>query len=309
MTASLEKSAVQVIEVVKRYAGLTVLNGVSLDIPKGAFLVVLGPVGSGKSSLLRIVSGVVQPDSGDVLRFGRRAPRNWSSRPNVGVAAPDIILPQWMTPRRLLAFWSDIYPSWDRVACASLMKEIDLPWDRPIRNFSRGMYCSIGLVSLICSRAPLLLADEPFASLDRSISNIFFAALRRLRADRETTFVVVQHAPLLVENEVTHICILRGGRVDAFGTREEILNRYRIVDATAIEDRGALASVLARRMPSFVGGLPLLLPTPDAEAFLRRLKDLGLTGLGSSTAVTIAELGQGFGRGVLLSELNKPNAD
>jgi ABC-type branched-subunit amino acid transport system ATPase component/ABC-type branched-subunit amino acid transport system permease subunit len=238
-------NALEVRDVSVRLDGLTILDGVSLDVPTGAFVGLVGPNGAGKSTLFDVISGVRPADRGQLTLFGTdvTAKAAWR-RPQDGMArvfqstrviedltvADNLMLgAHHRLDSPTVAYLAGLRSAWDASAKAeraaralASMLEIENRWyDRAgALSFSGRRRIEIGRALLSCPR--LLLLDEPAAGLDPNSVRAMFTLLRYLHAELGLTIVLIEHNVTAVLEACELVHVLAAGKVLASGTPAQI---------------------------------------------------------------------------------------
>lgn len=209
--------------------GTRALDGVSLQVPAGQFCVVLGSSGAGKSTLLRMANGLAKPTQGAVQVEGVRIAAGSLARirPRIGMihqqfnlvlrstVAENVLagaLPAMPTWRALLGLFSD---ETRRKACA-LIASVGLQETHLLRRVSElsgGQQQRVGIARAFMLDPPLVLADEPVASLDPLTSHDVLSLLRRQARERGTTVLCSLHQIELACEFADRIVALRQGTV------------------------------------------------------------------------------------------------
>jgi ABC-2 type transport system ATP-binding protein len=223
---------IRVVNVTQHYSIRPVLVDISLEIPPGSRTVVIGPNGMGKTTLLSVMGGVLEPQKGHVEIFGLR--RRSSAEVEREIRRRTVYLPDrcWLPKNRtgrefLLAVGSlyEIPP--DRLIdhAQRLLRLFDLQrlGDAPIRSYSAGQQKKIALSSALITEAPVLLLDEPFSGgLDPAGILAFEHLLNRFTQDEKRTVVLTTPVPELVEEIADHLVILRDGRLISHASVEDL---------------------------------------------------------------------------------------
>ena len=240
-----------------RHADFWALREVSFSLEKGETLGVIGPNGSGKSTLLEIVSGILQPTSGRVVTRGRTAALlelgagfnpEFTGRENVYLNGEIMGLGRAAIDRAL--------PSIEAFA------EIGDFIERPVKEYSSGMYVRLAFATAIHVEPEILIVDEALAVGDAVFANRCIQKFEELR-ERKVTVLFVSHDLGLVKQLSSRAILLLNGHIEAHGTPNDVVNRYIGLvlerQAPRIEkDRGVRASFRHGDASSEVCGVEIL---------------------------------------------------
>jgi Cu-processing system ATP-binding protein len=256
-----------------RYGCETVLRGVDLPIPQGGILGLVGENGSGKSTLLKILAGVLRPDSGDL--------RGPGVRPRVGYMPENCQWYPYLTGSAVLRYFAR-YSG----ACADEQQQILTRvglWEarhKKVSAYSKGMKQKLGLAQALLGSPRLLVLDEPTNGLDpRSITD-FYAILRE-RASAGATIVLSSHLLAEIEDQITHVAFLRGGRIVRGGACGELMEHSGLPSRVILRDVGDAAFLLAlsgeQNWTVRVGadGINVLLPRREVAYLLNSIAATG----------------------------------
>jgi ABC-2 type transport system ATP-binding protein len=200
---------------VTRCFGMNVaVRKVDLTLGPGVCYGLIGRNGAGKSSLLRLILGMLRPDRGTVRLFGLDPIRDAEkAKLHVGYLAEDQAFPPSMSPSELYRFYSDCYPTWDWDFADSLVKRFRVPIHRPFEKLSKGEQRQAGLVSALAHRPKLLILDEPGGGLDPLVRRTFLGEIVDLLSAEGRTVLFSSHNLYEVERIATRIGILDQGRL------------------------------------------------------------------------------------------------
>jgi multiple sugar transport system ATP-binding protein len=259
-------SRIQIEGLTRRFGEVTAVDGISLDVADGEFLVLLGPSGCGKSTLLRMVAGLTPPTGGRILLDGRditaAAPRerdlamvfqSYALYPHLTVAK-NIGFPLRTRRRRD----PRIDPA-ARVAEVAAVLGLEDLLDRRPKALSGGQRQRVALGRALVRDPGAFLLDEPLSNLDATLRTATRAELTDLHRRLRSTFVYVTHDQVEAMTMATRIAVLNGGRLEQVGTPEEVY------DAPASTFVAGFIGAPA------IGLLPARLSTVDGE--LRALGD------------------------------------
>ena len=213
--------------ITKRYGNLVALKDVTLEIPAGRIVGLLGRNGAGKTTLLNVVSGIVLPSAGTAETFG--VPTDRLDTPQLcrlGVVQQEGGTIGWMTVRQHLDFNASFYPTWDRALEQRLLGELELDPKRKIIQLSSGDRQKVGLLLGVCHRPAFLVLDEPMSALDPIVrARALDLLLERLRDDG-CTVLVSSHILNDVEKIVDWVICLDQGEVVADSAFDELQESY-----------------------------------------------------------------------------------
>lgn len=211
----------------------TILRGISLAIPAGAVVGLVGRNGAGKSSLLRCLAGLTEPDSGSSSLLGCPSLELTDAmRARLGYVAqaPDLL--EWMQVEEHLRMVGRAYPGWDEERCLMLAARFELPLAKKVRELSGGDQQKLAVVLALAHDPDLLLLDEPVSSLDPLARQEFMRAMFGTRDDtRERTIVISSHILTDLERVVSHVAFMRHGALQLFDSWDAMLEFLRLVPA------------------------------------------------------------------------------
>ena len=188
------------------------LRDVSLQVPAGSTLAVLGRNGAGKSTLLRILATLLRPHAGEVLVFGEALPRRgFAVRGRLGLLAHDPLLYRDLSGRENLGYHARLHGvGFERVE--ELLDAVGMGGraDEPVRLLSRGMVQRLAVCRTVLHAPSLLLLDEPLANLDPAATELVSPLIGR---DCGATRVLTSHDPQAALAEADIVLGLEDGRV------------------------------------------------------------------------------------------------
>jgi len=222
--------AIDAAHVTKRFGDFVALDDVSVDIPTGALTALLGPSGGGKSTLLRIIAGLEQADSGTITIEGEEATRLSPQRRNVGFVFQHYAAFKHMTVYRNVAFGLEIrkVPKDKirrRVTELLELVHLDAMAHRYPAQLSGGQRQRMALARALAVEPKVLLLDEPFGALDAQVRKELRTWLRRLHDEVHVTTVFVTHDQEEAMEVADSIVVLANGRVEQSGRPDELYER------------------------------------------------------------------------------------
>lgn len=201
-------------DVVKTFEGFRALDGLSMSVPDGSIYGLVGPNGAGKSTILRHITGVYRPDSGDVLVGGLPVYESPAVKARIAGIPDDLYYFLSDSTRDMMRFYKGFYPRFD-MARYQALKDIFSTVDerRSIRRLSKGMQKQSAFWLALCCRPDLLVLDEPVDGLDPVMRRQVWSLLLSDVAEYGTTVLVSSHNLRELEDVCDHVGILDHGKV------------------------------------------------------------------------------------------------
>ena len=215
--------------VTKRFGGTVALDDVSLRVPDGSFVVLLGPTGAGKTTTLRMVSGLDAPDSGEVHIGGRAMSGLSPAERNVAMVFQQYSLYPHLTVRQNLEFplksplLKTPQAEIDRkVKEVAEVLQIAHKLDNKATALSGGEMQRVSIGRALVRNPQVFLMDEPLSSLDAKLRADLRIELKRIQAKSGATLIYVTHDQIEAMTMATHVGVLHEGRLVQFGSPREI---------------------------------------------------------------------------------------
>jgi sulfate/thiosulfate transport system ATP-binding protein len=219
--------AIEARNVTKRYGDFLALDDVSIEVPSGSLTAVLGPSGSGKSSLLRVIAGLEVPDAGEVFISGREATALAPQKRGVGFVF------QHYAPFTHMTVWDNIAfgltvrrrPKAEiRARVSELLELVQLPGLGPRypSQLSGGQRQRMALARALAPEPEVLLLDEPFGALDARVRKELRAWLLRLHDETHVTTIFVTHDQEEALELADNVVVMNSGRVEQTATPREL---------------------------------------------------------------------------------------
>jgi ABC-2 type transport system ATP-binding protein len=226
-------AVIQTESLTRRYGRTEAVHDLTLSVPEGSIFAYVGPNGAGKTTTIKTVMNILEPSSGRATVLGVDSRRLGPPQlQQIGYVSENQDIPGWMTIRDLLDYCAPLYPTWDKVFAEDLRRRLDLPADRRIKDFSRGMRMKAALLSSLAYRPRLLVLDEPFAGLDALVRDEFIQGILELAEQSQWTVFISSHDIDEVERLADWIGVINEGRLHLAEPVALLLARFRKVEAT-----------------------------------------------------------------------------
>ncbi len=204
------------------------LRDVSLTLPEGQIMGLVGVNGAGKTTLLRLLIGLAAADDGQIEVLGHRLPgEQVAVKRKTGFASEDMRLYRSQTLDWHIELVRRIYPEWDSAYAAALMRRFDLRADQPVGGFSHGQRVKAMLLLCLARRPRLLLLDEPTTGLDPVARAEVLESLAEVLRDEQRSVLFSSHNTHDVEQMSDCISFMHQGRLLTTADKETFLDEWR----------------------------------------------------------------------------------
>ena len=196
----------------KEFGRVDALKGLTFGIGEGSAFALVGPNGAGKTTTIKVLVNLLQPSRGRAAVFGVES-RALSPQEltGIGYVSENQELPGRLTVAEYLAYLRPFYPTWDHTLEMAMLRDLQLPATRKIRDLSHGMRLKTALVCALTPRPRLLILDEPFAGLDPLVRDELVGGL--LRQAGELTILISSHELSEIEGIATDVGFLHAGQM------------------------------------------------------------------------------------------------
>ena len=199
--------------VVKRFDDFTALDGVDLTIPTGTSFGLLGSNGAGKSTILRLLSGIYKAEGGDVLVDGEEVFDHENIKERVFFIDDETVQFGQFTLRELKNYYKGFYPRFSEEMFKSLAERVKLPVDKKIDTFSKGMKRQAIVITGLACGTDYLLLDEAFDGLDPTMRIIVKKMLVDAILDRGLTTIISSHNLKEINEVCDSVALLHKGKI------------------------------------------------------------------------------------------------
>lgn len=220
---------IEVKDLKKSYGVNNVLKGIDLRVERGTMLALLGPNGAGKTTTVRILSTLLNYDSGSVVVEGYNVAKDADKvRSVIGLTGQSAAVDELLTGRENLVMMGRLYRLTKQSAVAranELLEEFDLvaAADRPAKTYSGGMRRRLDLAVSLIATPPIIFLDEPTTGLDPRSRIAMWDIIKRLMANGTTILLTTQYLEE-ADQLADQIVVIDGGKVIAEGTATQLKN-------------------------------------------------------------------------------------
>ena len=204
---------IEIKNITKTFQDVVAVDNITLTIKEGVVMGLLGTNGAGKSTLLRMMAGILKQDSGEILIDNEYVWNCPLVKEKFFYISDDQHYFPNATPVEYASFYNSYYSNFEMDRFVDLLDKIDLPKNRKIKTFSKGMKKQLSILIGICANTPYLFCDETFDGLDpvmrQAIKSLFIQEMER----RTFTPIIASHNLRELEDICDHIGLLHKGGV------------------------------------------------------------------------------------------------
>ena len=197
----------------KRFGSLMAVDHINAQILDGSVFGLIGTNGAGKSTFLRMLSGVLKPDEGSVTIDGKEVYENVEVKSRFFYISDDQYFFSNSTPEQLMKFYMGVYPKFNKNRFIHLMDSFELDRKRKINTFSKGMKKQVSVICGVCAGTDYLFCDETFDGLDPVMRRQVMSLVLSDVAERGTTVLISSHNLRELEDVCDHVGILDHGKM------------------------------------------------------------------------------------------------
>lgn len=253
---------IQAVNLTKRFDDIVAVDHINATIKDGCVFGLIGTNGAGKSTFLRLMSGVLKPEEGHVTIDGHEVFENTEAKRRFFYISDEQFFFSNATPEEMLRYYRAIYQQFDEARFHKLMSSFGLSEKRKIHTFSKGMKKQVSVICGICAGTDYLFCDETFDGLDpvmrQAVKSLFAADM----ADRNLTPIIASHNLRELEDICDHVGLLHKGGILLSRELDDMkLNIHKLqcvlqpgmsaedlvaLDKLNIEQRGSLITLVVR---------------------------------------------------------------
>ena len=246
----------------KRFEDITAVDHICAEVKDGSVYGLIGSNGAGKSTFLRMLAGILQPDEGTVQIDGADIFENIAMKERFFFISDEQFFFPNSTPKEMKNYYKRFYSKFDEARYRKLMNGFGLDENRKLRTFSKGMKKQVSVICGVCSGTDYLFCDETFDGLDPVVRQTVKSLFAEDVADRGLTPIIASHNLRELEDICDHVGLLhKGGILLSKDLDDMKLNIHKVqcvlqpgmkpedlvaLDKVGIEQRGRLCTVTVR---------------------------------------------------------------
>lgn len=265
----------------KHYPGFS-LRDVSFSLDRGYIMGFIGPNGAGKSTTIKLILNLVKKDEGQIRLFGLdHVGQELAVKDRIGFVNDENLYYEDLTVREMKNVVRGFYGRWDEGAFNRFVRHFGLPYDKPIKQLSKGMKMKFSLSVALSHNAELLIMDEPTSGLDPIVRSELLDILQEVIEDGDKSVFFSSHITSDLDKIADYITIIHDGEILLSTAKDELLEDYGVVKGGRAElsglERGRLIGLrehpfgfeaLARREDLPRAGRDMVVEKPNLEEIL-----------------------------------------
>ena len=258
-------------ELVKTFEGFRALDGADMTVPKGAVYGLVGPNGAGKSTIIRHLTGIYRPDSGQVLLDGQPVWENVAAKRRMASISDDWYYFQQSSIAEMAKLYAGVYPTFSAERYEKMKTVFPLNDRMMIRRMSKGMQKQAAFWLTMCCMPEVMILDEPVDGLDPVMRRQVWSLLLDDVAARGTTVLVSSHNLRELEDVCDHVGIMSRGKVLLERSLSELQDKTVKLQVAYGGEEPALPAELNILHRSHVGRVYTYIVRGEREEILQRM--------------------------------------
>ncbi len=216
-------SVLEVKNLTKSYGKrIPVINNLNLEIPQGKIVGLLGPNGCGKSTFIKLIMGLLQPDKGEISVCG--LPVSEKTNAIISYLPERTYFSSGMKVTELIKYFEEFYEDFDKERAYRLLEDLNIKKESSLKTLSKGTKEKIQLILVMSRKAKLYLLDEPIAGVDPAARDYILSTIVS-NYDSEATIIITTHLIADIEQVLDDFIFLSyGGKILLSGNVEETRN-------------------------------------------------------------------------------------
>lgn len=207
------------INVTKKFSNKTALDNVSFAIQPGRIIGLLGPNGSGKSTSIKMINGLLQPDSGQVL-IKENTP-SIESKKIISYLPERTYLNDWMTVSQILSFFEDFYEDFDSNRAKEMLTSLGIDENAKLKTLSKGTKEKVQLILVMSRKAELYVLDEPIGGVDPAARDYILSTIIQNYSE-SSSILISTHLIQDVEKILDDVILINNGQIYMTGSVDDI---------------------------------------------------------------------------------------
>ena len=219
---------IEVRQMTKTYPAFR-LDRVDLCVPKGSIVGLIGENGAGKTTLIKGMLGLIHPEEGEVLIFGKDTQTSMKEiKKDIGVVLDGSFFMELLKVQAIDTVMKGIYDKWDTALFYDYLERFGIDPSKKIKELSKGMQKKLEILTALSHHPKLLILDEPTSGLDPVVRNEILDIFQDFILDEECSILLSTHITSDLEHIADYLAFIDNGHMIFFETRDKVLDSYGI---------------------------------------------------------------------------------
>ncbi len=206
-------------KVTKKYITKTAVNDITVNIELGKVCAILGPNGSGKTTFMKMIAGLVKPTNGTILYNG--APIGVQSKKKVAYMSTEPFYYNYMNVNDVGKYYEDFFEDFDRKRYDELLLKMDLDLKDKVKKLSSGMSAKLKIAATLARKAELYMLDEPLNGIDIIAREKIIQTILEV-ARKDSTILMSSHLVDELEKIIDYVIFIKKGEIVLEGEKEKL---------------------------------------------------------------------------------------
>ncbi|KKI64119.1 ABC-type multidrug transport system, ATPase component [Staphylococcus cohnii subsp. cohnii] len=206
------------------------LNDISFEVPQGFVIGFIGANGVGKTTIIRLIMDLIEPNNGEILIFNQKMKNNAVAiKDKIGFIYSELYLNDKWTIKKIENYIAPFYSYWNHDVFEHYVGLFDLPFNKKIKTFSTGMKMKLSIAIAFSHQAELFILDEPTSGLDPIIRNEVLDIIQKELIDERKTVFLSTHIISDLEKIADYLVYIKDGEVVLNDFLDHLLTQFKIV--------------------------------------------------------------------------------
>lgn len=222
-------NAIEIKNLNKKYDNFSLKN-ININLEEGSIMGLVGRNGAGKTTIIKSIMGLINIDSGDIKVFGNELTKE--SKENIGIVFDDGFFSEQYNAKQIGNILKNIYKNWDSSKYKDYLRKMNLPEDKIIKNFSKGMIMKLSFAIAVSHNPKLLILDEPTSGLDPVFRSEILDMFMDFIQDEKCSILISSHITTDLEKIADYITFIDNGEIVFSKNKDEFIYTFGICRCT-----------------------------------------------------------------------------
>ncbi len=225
------------------------LDNISLDLPYGCIMGLIGENGAGKSTTIKLILDIIKRDAGSIKIFGEEVnPSSNKTKNDIGVVLDEPCFSDSLNAAEVGKIMAKTYDNWNNEKYYELLKQFDIAPKKKFKSLSKGMKIKLSIAVALSHNAKLLILDEPTNGLDPVIRSEIVSIFNEFTRDPMKSVLISSHIVSDLEKLCDYVAFISRGKVILCDEKDRLLERYGVIHCTGSDlEKISPESIIGKR--------------------------------------------------------------